>query len=224
MHFLGDWVEPGKLGDMWSSYKAERREIMDFIQTVPGLMGKIVMLNGDAHMIAMDNGRANTYATNGEKGFPIVVAAAMASGPQPKGMIPYSEGRRCTEYTHPPRITNYTTCDSDALIYSGMYPGKDQFAMFMIQDDGTKVEWGIVGKDHKGNEIVSMFSPGYVKNPGADTSTSGGGSSLSASAIVAISVLNLVILVLAVLCVVFIVLYCLKSSGNSSPAHTEMVN
>lgn len=82
------------------------------------------MLNGDAHMIAFDDGSNNRYASNGAKGFPVALSAAFSSGPQTKGMIPYSQGRKCTLYKHPASLTNYTTCDPKALIYDGMNPGR----------------------------------------------------------------------------------------------------
>jgi phosphodiesterase/alkaline phosphatase D-like protein len=219
MPWLGDMVEPGKLGDMWATYAFERRELADYIQSVPGLSDKIVMINGDAHMIAMDDGTANTYASNKAKGFPVIVSAAFSSQGQTKGMIPYSQGRKCTQHAHLPSLTNYTTCDAEGMVYNGMYPGQDQFSVFSVQDDGVNLRWGAQGKDAKGNEIVSMYSTGFVLPNGQTVPPPPG--DLSLTAIIVISVLNFLILILVILCIIFLVMYCTKK-GPTDPQQIQM--
>jgi len=217
MPWLGDLVEPGKLGDGWWSYTAERRELSDYIQSL-GLTNKVVMLNGDAHMIAYDDGSNNRYASNGGKGFAIALSASFVSRPQTKGMTPYSQGRKCTTYRHPPSLTNHTTCDTEALIYDGMYPGKDQFSLFSVIDDGVNFSWNVRGYDSKLTEIVSMFSDGkqHAPPPGPQAPAVKKGVPVGAVVVlVIVNVLLIVLLIVAVFC-------CLSARSDSSPRPVKM--
>jgi phosphodiesterase/alkaline phosphatase D-like protein len=84
------WIDPARPGaDDWAGYATERRRIADFVAAhrIRGL----VMLSGDAHMLAIDDGSHSDYATAGGAGFPVMHAAALDRPGGVKGG-PYSEG------------------------------------------------------------------------------------------------------------------------------------
>jgi hypothetical protein len=101
------WISsPLKGSDSWAGFTTERREIADFIadNEITGLL----MLAGDAHMLAIDDGTNSDYATDGGAAFPVFQAAALDRRGTVKGG-PYSEGR---------------------------YPGGGQFGLVTVEDDG----------------------------------------------------------------------------------------
>jgi alkaline phosphatase D len=93
-------------GDHWAGYTTERRELANFIRDNRIL--NILMLSGDAHMIAIDDGTNNDYATGGGARFPVMHAAALDRSGSTKGG-PYSHGS---------------------------FPGGGQFGLMTITDNG----------------------------------------------------------------------------------------
>lgn len=77
------WITEDGSGDGWGRYAAERREIGDRI-TALGLGSRLVMLSGDAHMLAFDDGRNNRHG-----GFIVAQAAPLDRFLRHKGG-PYS--------------------------------------------------------------------------------------------------------------------------------------
>lgn len=121
------WIAPAaEGGDGWGAYATERREISDFIveNEIQGLM----MISGDAHMIAYDDGSNNTFASNGEgPGFPVFHASALDRHGSVKGG-PYSGG-------------------TDA--------GGGHFGLITINDDGgdtIEIAWS--GRNYKDEEVM----------------------------------------------------------------------
>jgi phosphodiesterase/alkaline phosphatase D-like protein len=121
------WIVPASEGgDGWGGYATERRELADFIadNDIRGLM----MLSGDAHMLAIDDGTNSDYATNGGGGFPVFHAAALDRRGSLKGG-PYSEGA---------------------------HPGGGQFGLMTVNDTGgstIEIVWS--GRNWKGEEVIS---------------------------------------------------------------------
>jgi hypothetical protein len=119
------WIDPAGAGkDTWGGYDTERREIADFIaeNDISGLL----MLSGDAHMLAIDDG-ANSGYSSGGGGFPVFHAAALDKRGHVKGG-PYSEGA---------------------------YPGSGQFGLVTIDDDGgSTINVTLSGRNWKSEEIV----------------------------------------------------------------------
>mmetsp|Transcript_23068 Transcript_23068/g.40840 ORF Transcript_23068/g.40840 Transcript_23068/m.40840 type:complete len:511 (-) Transcript_23068:99-1631(-) len=68
----------------WAEFHEERSEIVSTIKRL-GLASRMVMLSGDAHMLAVDDGE------NSPGGFPVFQAAALDAKPTCKGG-PYSHG------------------------------------------------------------------------------------------------------------------------------------
>lgn len=121
------WIaqpEPG--ADHWGDYATERRELSDFI--VASGIDNLVMLSGDAHMLAADDGSNNTFASDGAgPGFPVFHAAALDRRGSVKGG-PYSEGT---------------------------YPGGGQFGLLTITDTGgAEVSVAFSGRNWEGTELV----------------------------------------------------------------------
>jgi hypothetical protein len=83
-------VNPG--GDTWGGYPDERAEIAEVIAT-EGIRN-LLMVAGDAHMVALDDGTNSNYSTLPGPGFPVFHVAALDRPGSVKGG-PYSEG------THP---------------------------------------------------------------------------------------------------------------------------
>lgn len=81
------WITPDGDGDGWGRYAAERKAIGDRITTL-GLGSRLLMLSGDAHMLAFDDGRNNQ---NG--GFIVAQAAPLDRFVRRKGG-PYSHEPR----------------------------------------------------------------------------------------------------------------------------------
>lgn len=124
------WIAaPGSgTGDDWGGYPEERRVLANFIAD-NGLTDRLMMVAGDAHMLAIDDGTNSDYSDAQAGGFPVLHAAALDRPGSKKGG-PYSEGA---------------------------FPGAGQFATMAVEDDGgdtIRVEWQ--GYDWELNEIVGL--------------------------------------------------------------------
>jgi hypothetical protein len=119
------WIaEPEAGADHWGGYTFERERIAEVIAET-GSEG-LIMLAGDAHMLAIDDGSNNAYAPGA--GFAVMQAAALDRGGSLKGG-PYSEGA---------------------------FPGGGQFGMLTIKDRGDQVLVELTGLDWRGTEIVGL--------------------------------------------------------------------
>ena len=120
------WI--GTTGDDgWHLYTTERRELATFIAD-SGIDG-LCMVSGDAHMLAIDNGANNDYATGGGAAFPVFHAAALDRSGSLKGG-PYSEGA---------------------------FPGGGQFGlMHVIDTGGTQIEVRWSGRNWLDQELVHL--------------------------------------------------------------------
>jgi phosphodiesterase/alkaline phosphatase D-like protein len=119
------WIADAEEGaDHWGGYAFEREVIAETIAEA-GSEG-LVVLAGDAHMIAIDDGFNSSYARG--EGFPVMQAAALDRNGSMKGG-PYSEGA---------------------------FPGGGQFGLLTIRDEGQSVFVELKGLDWQGNEIVSL--------------------------------------------------------------------
>jgi len=121
------WIAAARDGaDHWGGYAAERQEIADFI--VENGITNLAMLSGDAHMLAIDDGTNNTFASTGDgPGFPVFHAAALDRRGKVKGG-PYSEGT---------------------------YPGGGQFGLMTVDDSGGRIAVSWSGRNWEGRELVA---------------------------------------------------------------------
>jgi phosphodiesterase/alkaline phosphatase D-like protein/membrane-associated phospholipid phosphatase len=119
------WIAPASAGrDDWGGYADERRTIADAIAAAG--VDNLVMVSGDAHMLAVDDGSNSDYSTNGGGGFPVLHAGALDRPGSVKGG-PYSEGA---------------------------FPGAGQFGLLHIDDDGDRVTVELEGRDWTGRVLV----------------------------------------------------------------------
>lgn len=132
------WItEPGSEHG-WGHYDWERRHIADRIREA-GMNGRLLMVSGDGHMVAIDDGTNSNFATAhpaGEKGFPVVHAAPFDRYARPKGG-PYSHGK------------------AGRRILFGLIPIQ-QFGLAEFRDDGKVLEVSLSGRNERGHLLGGM--------------------------------------------------------------------
>ncbi|HET6968494.1 MAG TPA: alkaline phosphatase D family protein [Ornithinibacter sp.] len=132
------WIgteSPGS--DSWFGAPQERRVIADTIAD-HGIRN-LVMVSGDAHMVAIDDGTHSDYSTSGAGGFPVLAAAALDRPGSVKGG-PYSDG---------------------------MFPGGGQFGVLDVVDDGgDSITIGLSGRTWEGATLVER-EVSFAVPPGA---------------------------------------------------------
>ncbi|MDY7103107.1 MAG: alkaline phosphatase D family protein [Actinomycetota bacterium] len=122
------WIGEAYEGaDTWAGWPDERRTIADAIAGAG--IDNLVMVAGDAHMVAIDDGTNSDYSVAGGAGFPVLQAAALDRPGSVKGG-PYTEGT---------------------------FPGGGQFGVVDITDDGGD-EIGVTlrGMTWDGTELASL--------------------------------------------------------------------
>jgi hypothetical protein len=119
------WITDSEAGaDHWGGYTNERDTVAAAIAAA-GSEG-LVMLAGDAHMVAIDDGSNNRFAPGGS--FPVIQAAALDRQGSTKGG-PYSEG---------------------------VFPGGGQFGLMTIEDLGSEVHVRLEGLTWEGRLLTSL--------------------------------------------------------------------
>ena len=103
------WIYPeSESSDSWGGYYEEREEIANFIKE--HAIDDIVILGGDAHMVAMDDGTNSDYATGGGAPIPVIQSAPLDQAGSSKGG-PYSEGEFPGPTVFPPHPGQWTMMD-----------------------------------------------------------------------------------------------------------------
>jgi alkaline phosphatase D len=125
------WIAAqGPGSDNWGSYAHEREAIANHIERL-GLTRRLVMLSGDAHMVAIDDGTHSNYATDarpGSRGFVVMHAAPLDRRTSMKGG-PYSHG---------------------------VSRQRSQFGLLDVADDGRNLKVELSGRDRAGAPIKGM--------------------------------------------------------------------
>ena len=122
------WISAGG-ADRWGGFPEERRELATYIDSI-GIADQMVILSGDAHMVALDDGTHNQYGLDGGGGFPVVHAAALDQIGSEKG----------GPYTHGPFPNPFAV----------LGPTDGQFVLMDVEDDGGEdvcITW--TGKRHE---------------------------------------------------------------------------
>lgn len=113
------WIgNPNDSNDHWGGFPQERRELATYIDSI-GVADQLVVLSGDAHMVALNDGTHNYYGRENGGGFPVVHAGALDQNGSVKG----------GPYTHGPF--------PNPLSLIGRRPG--QFVLMNVRDDGNDV-------------------------------------------------------------------------------------
>jgi phosphodiesterase/alkaline phosphatase D-like protein len=131
-HAMTVWVSSApwigaadRASQTWAGFAEERDRIGAFLEEHE--ITNLVMLAGDAHMVAIDDGSNSGYG--GHDGFPVLHAAALDRPGSVKGG-PYSHGT---------------------------FPGGGQFGLFEVTDDGgDRIEVTLRGLDYTGAELVRL--------------------------------------------------------------------
>ena len=138
------WIADARDGaDHWAGFADERRELADHI--ADNEIGNLLMVSGDSHMVAIDDGTNTDYSTTGFPGFPLLHSAALDRPGSVKGG-PYSEGA---------------------------IGGGGQFATIEVTDDGDAITVRLTGVKWDGTEFISYeFSTADLSEAGNDTGVS----------------------------------------------------
>jgi hypothetical protein len=126
------WIGAGRPGaDDWSAYPDERQAVADALARAG--VENLVMVSGDAHMVAIDDGTNSGYASidgrSDGAGFPLLHAAALDRPGSVKGG-PYSHGA---------------------------FPGFGQFGLVRIVDDGgPTIDVRLSGHTWQHEELVHL--------------------------------------------------------------------
>lgn len=120
------WVTEASPGaDSWGGFSTERQELADHL--VDNGIDNLVMVSGDAHMVAIDDGTNTDFTSSGEGGFPLLHAAALDRPGSVKGG-PYSEGA---------------------------IGGGGQFGTMEIIDDGGAIEVVLTARNWEGETLLT---------------------------------------------------------------------
>ena len=120
------WIAPeDSARDDWGGYATERAELANFI--ADNGVSNLMMLAGDAHMLAIDDGTNTDYSASGRGGFPLLHAAALDRPGSVKGG-PYSEGA---------------------------YPGAGQYGLVTFRYEGDSLTVDMTGRNWEGETLVS---------------------------------------------------------------------
>jgi alkaline phosphatase D len=125
------WIAAPQLGDdTWGGHATERTELANFIRD--NHIGNLVLLSGDMHGLAFDDGKNSDYATGGGAPVTVLHAAALTSEGSTKGG-PYT---------------------------IGPFPGSQQYGMLEIYDNGgPSVACRFLGvKVGEGRKLTQIFS------------------------------------------------------------------
>jgi hypothetical protein len=119
------WVAEAEEGaDHWGGFDSERRTIADVIAEHDL---DLLMVSGDAHMVAIDDGTNTDYSTVGDGGFPLLHSAPLDRPASIKGG-PYSEG---------------------AIAEPGQYARVD------VTDDGTTITVDLTARRYDGETLLT---------------------------------------------------------------------
>ncbi|MFW2335216.1 alkaline phosphatase D family protein [Ilumatobacter sp.] len=120
------WIGPEEPGaDHWGGYAAERDRIGAFLAEHG--IDNVVLVGGDAHMVALDDGSNSGYG--GHDGFPVLQVAALDRRGSIKGG-PHSGGE---------------------------FPGGGQFGLIEVIDDGgDTIEVDLIGLDWRGTVLTNL--------------------------------------------------------------------
>jgi phosphodiesterase/alkaline phosphatase D-like protein len=125
------WIAKAQLGDdTWGGHTTERTEIANFLRD--NRISNLVLLSGDMHGLAYDDGTNSDYATGGGAPLAVLHAAALTSEGSSKGG-PYS---------------------------AGPLPGSQQYGILEVYDHGgPSVACRFLGtKVNEGRKLTQIFS------------------------------------------------------------------
>jgi len=121
------WIDSSNRPDSWAEYAYERSRISNFM--VEHGIDRVIMLAGDSHMVAGDDGSNNTFADDGiGPGFPVFHAAALHRRGSTKGG-PYSHGT---------------------------FPGSGRYGVVQVEDRGDSIRIIFEGRHFEEGVLLRM--------------------------------------------------------------------
>lgn len=132
---------PDPESDGWAGFDRERRYVADLIAQ-SGVRDRLVMVSGDTHAVALDDGTNSDFSTSRRGGFPVLHAGALDREPVP--------GRSSPPYSH------------------GVFPGGGRYGLIEVADrGGDTVRVTLRGRTWDGAELTRLTRTFPV--PRADT-------------------------------------------------------
>ncbi len=138
------WITKSQPGSDvgWEPFSYERRLIADEIKR-NGLVNRMLILSGDGHMVAIDDGSNSDYSSDGragEKAFPVVHAAPLDRFPRVKGG-PYSHGVAARRGVS--RLFGVVK--------------EQQFGFMELTDNGQVITVELTGRNSEGETLKGML-------------------------------------------------------------------
>ena len=123
------WIAaPGAGEDNWGGYSTERRELANFIRD--NQIPPILLICGDAHMVALDDGTNSDYATGGGAAMTVFHGSSLDQSGSVKGG-PYSHGT---------------------------FPGEGHFGLVTIMDEsGSTLRVQLSGRQNVGQNSTEII-------------------------------------------------------------------
>jgi phosphodiesterase/alkaline phosphatase D-like protein len=132
-------VEEG--ADHWGGFAYERKMIANFIKK--HRIHNLLVVSGDAHSVAADDGRNSDYADGGGAPLPVIIAAPLDNDHTSVKGGPYSEG------VYRPK------------------KGENCYGLVTIRDEGSKVLLTFSGRNQEQKERILLVHSVEVSPPGA---------------------------------------------------------
>ena len=138
------WITKSQPGSEhgWEPFAYERTLLADHIKSA-GLVNKFVILSGDGHMVAIDDGTNSDYSSDGKPGehaFPVMHAGPLDRFPRVKGG-PYSHG---------------VAARKSATRLFGLIKDQ-QFGLMDVTDDGQLLSVELSGRNADGELLKGML-------------------------------------------------------------------
>jgi alkaline phosphatase D len=138
------WITKSQVGSDigWEPFSYERTQIADEIKGM-GLVNRMLILSGDGHMVAIDDGTNSDYSSDGKadgRAFPVVQAAPIDRFPRVKGG-PYSHG---------------VAARTGVTRLFGLIK-EQQFGFMNITDTGQVIDVELSGRNSKGEILKGML-------------------------------------------------------------------
>ena len=145
-------------GDDWGAYPEERRELADHIAEHG--IANLVMLAGDAHMIAFDDGSNSDYASASGVGFPVLHAGALdRPGSTKGGTVQRGRDSGCGALRADDRPRRRRSRRRGALQRKGLDGRRADGAQL---HDGRSGGGGPAGANVAGRGLVGAWRPGVI--------------------------------------------------------------
>jgi len=108
------WIGAPVVGeDSWLGFAEQRKEVANFISN--NSVNNLILISGDAHMIAADDGTSSDYSDLGQGGFPVIHSGSIDRAGSTKGG-PFSAGCFGYEYYQTMQYGVLTVDDNNGTV------------------------------------------------------------------------------------------------------------